>query len=396
MAGTLRLVRGLSAAAGLLIAVGAVTGPAAAEAPAGTSEARRDGGQLVYVGTRGRGDGIGISAARFDAASGQFTPLGLAVEAVNPTWLMASPHRAVLYAVSEVGNDGKSDGAVLSYTADAATGKLTLLSRVASGGGGATHLALGGMPPTVFVANYGGGTVAALPLQPGGALLAPSSVQHDTGSGPSPRQAGPHPHAVVSAAKGRLLLVGDLGADRIFVYKVDPAAHAISPAEQPFVQLTPGTGPRHLALTPDERFVYSLNEFSNDVAILAFDAGKGRLTARGRVPATRAGFAGENSPAELLLSRDGRFLYVSNRGEDTIVVFRVDGRTGRLAEVQRLAVGPNPAALVFDRTGRWLLVATEGEGKVRAYAVDRARGTLAGGGGSFASAHPVTIAVVGP
>ncbi|WP_260929387.1 lactonase family protein [Novosphingobium sp. 9] len=353
--------------------------------------------QWVYIGSRHEGPGGGISVARFDPRTGTLTAFGHAAEVVQPTWLLPSPHRPVLYSVSEVGNDGKAHGAVLSFTADPETGKLTLLSRVDSGGGGATHLALGGMPPSLFVANYGTGQVAAIPLQRGGTLLPPTSVMTDTGSGPTPRQASPHAHAVLVDRDATHLLVGDLGADRIFVYRIDAQRHALSLASTPFLQLPPGSAPRHLALSVDGRFVYALTEFTSQLFTLAWDPAKETLRVAGSLRVVPAAKASTNSPAEILLSPDGRFAYVTNRGEDTVVVYALDPNSGLPTEIQRMPAGDgSPSSLAIDETGKWMLLANAAPGSVTVLARDPASGRLTATPARIAAPQAVSVALLKP
>jgi 6-phosphogluconolactonase len=379
----------------LCLVIGAA--PLSAQRP--DTGARASPSELVYIGTRADGEKGGIIAARFDPATGTLTEIGKVSDVLHPTWLLASPHRSVLYSVSEIGNDGSAEAAVLSFSADPATGKLTQLSRVGSGGGGATHLAIGGKVPTMFVANYGTGHIAALPVQRGGVLLPAASVVADYGKGADPvRQAGPHAHAVLPDNTGRYVIAADLGADRIFVYRFDPASRKLSPAAKPFVTLPPGSGPRHLAMSNDGRFVYAVTESGSSLVTYRWSPARGELTELSsislerptdRVPGSHA--------AEVVISRDGRFLYASNRGEDTIVTFALDARTGKPSEVQRIAVGARyPTALVFDNTQRWMFVASPGTNSVGVFARDPATGKLTATTHGLTVPLAVTVAVLPP
>lgn len=353
--------------------------------------------QIVYVGTRAEGETGGITAARFDPTTGTFARIGKVADVVRPTWLLAGPHRNMLYSVSEIGNDGKAEAAVYSFRADPATGKLTQISRVGSGGGGATHLAIGGRPSSLFVANYGTGHVAALPLKRGGMLLPAASVMADYGKGTDPvRQAGPHAHGVMTDHSGKYLFAVDLGADRIFVYKLDAARHRLSPARTPFVSLPPGSAPRHMTMSRDGRFLYVLTEATSQVVTYSWDAVAGELTRLSSVPIERAQNRVPGSHAgEITISADGRFLYASNRGEDTIVTFALDQSTGASTEIQRIDVGAKyPTALVFDVTQRWMFIASPGTSSVGVFARDPATGKLTATGQSLSVPMAVTVAVL--
>ncbi len=366
---------------------------ALASAEDGLSCAAKGCGELVYIGAHATGVGQGVNAARFDPAAGGLVALGLAAQVEQPTWLVVHPKAPVLYAVSEVGNDGKTEASVHSFRVDAKSGVLTLLNTVGSGGGGATHLALGGKPDALFVANYGDGRISALPVRPDGALDTPSSVQATYGKGPTPRQQSPHPHGVTLDPSGRFVLAPDLGADSIFVYRLDPRTNALTAAETPFEATPPGSGPRHLVFTPNGRFAFLNTELDAQVRAYAWNADAGRLRFLGSRPTAAAGYVGPKSAAGIAVSRDSRFLYASNRGEDVLVAYAIDAATGALTEVQRLASGgKNPTSLTLHRSGRWMLVANEGSDAVAVFAVDARSGRLAATGHALSTPHPVQTA----
>ncbi len=354
---------------------------------------RRHCRELLYIGTRAEGADSGIVAAQFDSISGEIRSLGLAAPVVHPTWVVANPHRPIIYSVSEVGNDGSTPGSVLSFAADKATGKLTPIASVGSGGGGATFLALGAkvLPTHLFVANYGGGSVGVVPLGPAGALGAITSLVRETGSGPSPRQRSPHPHGIALDPSGRYVLVADLGADHVFVHRFEARTQTLGPALPGSAALRPGSGPRHVVFSPDGRFVYVNAELTGEIAVFRWDAKRSRLIPQRAIATRPAGYAGELSSAELAVSPDGRFLYLSNRGEDAVVVFaaRADGN---LQEVQRLpSGGRSPTSFAIDPSGGWLLVTNEATG-LSVFRRDRRSGRLTATASKMAVAHPVSVA----
>jgi 6-phosphogluconolactonase len=331
---------------------------------------------LVYVGTQGAEPGQGIFAARLDSRTGRLSPLGLAVERQRPTWLTAHPALPVLYAVSEVGNDGRSQGSVHTLRADPATGRLTLTGTTSSAGGGPTHLALDTASKTLLVANYGTGQVAALPVLADATLGPAASVQNDQGSGPNPRQKGPHAHGVVLDPSGRFVLVADLGADRVFIYRYDRASRRLSPAATPFETLPPGTGPRRLAFHPSGRLVFLVSELVPELRAYRWDARHGRLAL-----VQILSLVGD--PAKAALAK----------GADTLVVHAVARRTERLTQIQRLpAGGQTPWSFAIDPSGRWMLVANQGAGTVVVFARDPASGGLTPTAESMAVAKPTSIA----
>jgi 6-phosphogluconolactonase len=346
-------------------------------------------GELVYFGTRGSGPGQGIFAARLDARTGRLTPLGLVAEVDRPTWLAASPQTSFLYSVSEVANDGRSEPSVISFAVDRATGKLHPVNKVGSGGSEPTHLALDRQSQTLFVANYGDGRVSAIPIRPGGDLAPASSVQADIGSGPSPRQAGPHAHGVFLDPGRRYLLVSDLGADKIFLYRFDAAERKLTPADPPFEAAPAGSGPRHLAFHPNGSFVYLVTELTGQLLGYRWDQHRGRLQLLQTLSIVSPKFSGVSNPAEIVAAPDGRHLYVTNRGEDAIIVYSVDAKTGAVKETQRLASqGRTPWSLSIDPSGHWMLVANTTSNAVAEFRIDARTGRL--------SATPETLQVPAP
>ena len=351
--------------------------------------------ELFYIGAKSSGPGQGILAATLDSRTGKLSVLGLAAQAERPTWLATALHAPVLYAVSEIGNDGAVEGKVSSYRFDRTTGALAPINTVGSGGGGATHLALNAH--TLFVANYGGGTIAALPLRADGGLEAPSAVQATAGTGPSPRQRSPHPHGVTLDPSGRFLLTPDLGADRIFVYRVDAARHALVAAQPSFATSPPGSGPRHVVFSRDGRVAYVNTELDAVIRAYAWDAKEGRLDFLAATPTTAPDFTGPKSAGEIAPSTDGRFLYASHRGENTLIVYRTVTGAGRLTEVQRLpSGGKTPGHFAIDPTGRWLLVANEGADAINVFRVDARSGKLTPTHEAITALSPVNLTFTRP
>lgn len=368
----------------LILALAALLLPLA---PTGAKPA--PAGRLVYFGTHG----AAIYAAWLNAETGHLSDLGAVAEIERPTWLAADPKRPLLYSVSETGNDGKTQATVSSFAIDTATGALRLLSKVESGGGGATHLALDPRSHTLFVAHFGTGQVSALPVRPDGSLAPVASVQADYGSGPSPRQKGPHAHGVALDPSGRFLLAADLGADRVFVYRFDPVTRALTPSEPAFVASAPGSGPRHLAFLPNGKVVYLDTELSGEITRFAWDSRTGTLRPQATISTGAPDYTGPRSAAELAVSADGRFLYVSNRGEDSLVVYAIQPATGALREVQRIAAqGKGPWSFSLDPSGRWILIANEASSAIAVLKVDPATGLLRATNESLAVPKPVSIA----
>jgi 6-phosphogluconolactonase len=350
---------------------------------------------LVYIGSRESGADAGITAARFDPTKGSLVSLGIIAKVERPTWLLPSPHRSILYSVSEVGNDGHGEGSVLSFSVDKQSGQLVPISKVGSGGGGATHLAInmGALPPAMLVANYGTGQVSVVPMASGGVLEPVISSQTDTGRGPTEHQRSAHPHGIAVDLTGRYVLVSDLGADRIFVYRFDPVNRSISPGDPAFVATPTGSGPRHIVFQKDGRFVYANAELTGDLLVYEWNADSGRLTSRAIVKTRKKGYSGELSSSELLFSGDGKFLYVANRGEDALVVFAASAQNGSLQEIQRIpSGGKSPVSFAIDPSGQWLAVANEASNMVFVFSRDSVSGKLAPSGHALSAPRPTSVA----
>lgn len=349
----------------------------------------------VYFGTKGP-EAKGIYACTFEPSDGRFGPVSLVAEVEAATWLTTHPDNGVLYSVSELGNDGTVDGEILSFTIEPATGSLTPLNRVSSGGGGPTHLAVDDAGKAIAVANYGGASVTVFRLNPDGSLGDRTALAQHTGSSVHPvRQASPHPHAVVPSPDERFLFVPDRGTDKVYSYRFDAAAGSLAPNDPPFIRVPPGFGPRHLAFHPGGRFAYLIDEMASRITAFAHDPAEGRLTEIQTISTLPEGFAGENTAAEVVVDRAGAFLYASNRGDDSIVVFSIDPTDGTLTKTQRVpARGKRPRSLNMDPTGRYLLVANQDSNSVPVFGIDAATGELSSLDTSLSVPAPACILFV--
>jgi 6-phosphogluconolactonase len=325
---------------------------------------------LVFIGTQGDA----ILGARLDEGSGRLSYLGAVAKLERPTWIVTDPKRPLLYSVSEVGNYTAESGSVHSFAIDPATGKLSAVGEAYSGGNGATYLSYDPRAKALFVANFGKGQVAAVPVLDDGRLSPPTSVVTDYGRGPSPKQLDPHAHAALLDPSGHYVLTPDMGADRVFVYRYDAKRGALAPADPPFEQTGPATGPRHLAFSPDGQVVYVLTELSSEVRVFRWDAAKGRLTPLDKVPVD---LGEQRSAAEIAVAADGRFVYVSSRATSRIIVFGVDREKGALVRVQEVASGGNtPRGFGIDPSGRWMVVGNQASQTLTVFRIDPASGQL--------------------
>jgi 6-phosphogluconolactonase len=354
------------------------------------SPARAD--DLVYFGSRTAERGEGVFAARFDSQSGRLTPLGTVAQIARPTWLSAHPTAPVLYAVSEVGNDGSVEASVTSLAVDRVSGALRVLNTVDSGGGGATHIAVDAPSRTLFVANYGTGQVSWLPILADGRLGMPMSVQSTFGTGPHERQDGPHPHGVEVDPSHRYVLVSDLGADRTFVFRFDPATRQMTPGRPAFTAVAPGAGPRLLTFHPKGRLLFVLTQMTAELVTYRWDAARGRMTHLTTIPTETPLFKGAVSGANLAVSQDGRFVYVSNRGSNSLSAYALTARNGQLREIQRISSqGALPMSFSIHPGGRWMLVANNGSNAIAVFAVDPVTGKLTATGQAMPAPQPASV-----
>jgi 6-phosphogluconolactonase len=330
---------------------------------------------LVYFGTYTASISKGIYAARYEPASGKVEMLGVVAEAANPSFLAIRPDQRFLYAVNWKASGAEPGNMVSAFSIDARTAKLSFLNKVPSKGEQPTHLAVDSTGKTLVVANYGSGTVAAFPVAEDGRIGEAIWVDQHTAP-PVDGQGGvPHAHDVLFSPDNRLVFIAELGLDRVCSYRFDAARRAISPYDPPFVATRPGSGPRHLALHPNGKFLYANNETSSTVTIFKREGGV--LKEIQTISTLPPDFKGKNSTAEIQIDRAGKFLYVSNRGHDSIAVFAVESDSGRITPVEYVSTqGKTPRNFSLDPTGASLFAANENSSTVVLFRVDRATGRL--------------------
>lgn len=347
---------------------------------------------IMYAGTYTRGSSKGIYAARFQSATGKLASIGLVAETPNPTFLGVHPNQRFLYAVNEIADyEGQKAGSVTAYSMDAATGALTMLNRVSSRGRGPCHLAIDKTGKWLFVANYGGGSTAAFPVQPDGKLGESSAFFQHSGSSVHPqRQTGPHAHMAALSPDNRMLLVPDLGLDQVLAYRLDHAKGGLAPSDPAFVKTTPGGGPRHLAFRPDGKFVYVLNEMLSTVTTFSYYAGAMKeLQTLSTLP---EGHTARNSTAEIFVHPKAKVLYASNRGHDSIAIFRIDPKEGTLTAADRVSTqGKTPRNFAIDPSGSYLLAANQDSGNVVVFRIDQKTGGLTPAGSVLEIPFPVSL-----
>jgi 6-phosphogluconolactonase len=356
------------------------------QAAENTSAAER----LVYFGTYTSGKSQGIYVAPFNAATGKLGTPELAATARNPSFVALHPNKRFLYAVGETG-DGKKSGTVSAFAIDAATGKLLFLNTESSGGGGPCHLSVDAAGRCVLVANYGSGSIAALPILNDGRLGPAGSVVQHRGSSVNPqRQAGPHAHFIAPDPRNRFMLCCDLGLDQVLAYKLVPGKAQLIPNGVPFFAVTPGSGPRHFAFDPKGRFAYIINEMGCTLTATKYDDKKGTFAEVQTVSTLANDFKGKSSCAEVQVHPNGKFVYASNRGEDTIAIFSADTKTGELTASGRVpSGGKTPRHFTLDPTGAWLIAEHQDSNNITVFAVDKVTGALSSTGQSLELGAPV-------
>jgi 6-phosphogluconolactonase len=348
---------------------------------------------LVYFGTFTTGKSQGIYVSRFDSTTGKLSQPELAAKIKNPTFLAVPPSGKFLHAGSETTNaTGKIVGRVVAYDLDQTTGRLTLMNEAnCAGSGSPCHLALDATHQCLFVANYGSGTIAALPVHGDGRLGEATTVMQHTGSGPNPkRQAGPHAHFILPSPDNRFTLDCDLGLDKIFINRLDAAAAKLTANDPPSVSVAPGSGPRHLVFSKDSKFVYVINELASSVTVFHYAATNAGLTEVQTVSTLPPNFATNNTAAEIAIHPNGKFLYGSNRGHDSIAVFAIDSDTGKLTLVEHQStLGHMPRNFAIAPGGRWLIAENQASDSVAVFSLDPDTGKLQPTGQTITIAAPV-------
>jgi len=352
---------------------------------------------LLYVGTYTE-DGSkskGIYAYRFDPETAEITPVGLAAETINPSFLAVHPNHRFLYAVNEVATfKGQKSGAVSAFAIDRVTGKLTLLNQVASKGADPCYIIVDKTGKYVLVANYTGGSVAVFPVAEDGRLGEASAFVQHTGHGTNPeRQEGPHAHSIDLSADNRFAIVDDLGLDETIVYRFDKGT--LIPNGPQFGKADPGAGPRHLGFHPNGKFAYVVNAMGTSVSVFAFDGNAGVLRQQQTISTIPKGFAEHNDDAEIEVHPSGKFLYASNRGHDSIAVFAIDSNKGTLSLVEYAPTkGKTPRSFEIDPTGSLLFAENEKSNNIVVFRIDQQTGRLTATGKVLEVVEPVCVKFV--
>ncbi|GAB2953702.1 hypothetical protein GCM10027048_18660 [Hymenobacter coalescens] len=348
---------------------------------------------LLYIGTYGPTEQDNLFLYRLHGGTGALTAVGGFRGGVRPGFLALTPDHRYLYAVNaSLEFQGRSTGAVRAFAVDQQTGGLVLLNEQASEGAGPCYVSLTPTGSAALVANYFGGTVSALPRRPDGHLAPAAVVDQHLGSGPHKNQDRAHAHCILPDPAGRYALAVDLGTDQVLSYPLTTEAPALQLPPNTAFAGRPGAGPRHLAFHPNGRWAYLINELNSTVTALGYDADAGTFRELHTLSALPAGYAGSNASADVHVSPDGRFVYGSNRGHDSLVVFAVDARNGHLRLVEHVSTqGKTPRNFTFSPDGRLLLVANQNSDSIHSYHVHPRTGRLTPTGHSASVPAPVCL-----
>jgi 6-phosphogluconolactonase len=350
---------------------------------------------LAYVGTYtgavGTGsNGEGIYLFEMNVSTGELTRRKLVATTPDPSWIAIHPSRRYLYAVNEVGDFHGNSGSVSSFAIDEASGELTALNVVSSEGAGPCYLSIDASGKYAFVANYGGGTTAVLPITDGGQLGAATDVHRDTehlgaaqatnapvGSYAVSGHDAPHAHMIAPDPQGKFVLATDLGQDRIYTYRFDARAGKLNPSDgAPFAALPSGDGPRHFAFHPNGHWLYAIQEEASNIVIFHYGPETGSLAAQQTVSALPSGFAGTSFASEILISPGGKSLYAANRLYDTIAAFSI-GADGRLKWIgETSTMGDYPGQCRIDPSGNFMYACNRRSDSITCFRIHREAGRL--------------------
>ena len=353
--------------------------------------AQKSGGDyIVYIGSYTNTTAKGIYAARFDSTTGTLGVLDLVAEDVYPAQLWGAPNGRFLYAANWQGTAAVPGDTITAYAINPKTGGLTPLNKVKGGGSGPNQVVVDPSGKIAVAVNYRSGSVAAFGIEPDGKLTEAFYIdQHAGQPTPPSRQPGPRAHGVVFSGDSKFAYVADIGLDRVYSYRLDLARRTMTPLDPPYVTQTPGSGPRRLQLHPNGRFLYLTRETDSSVTVFEVDNGHLKeIQNISTLPAAQQG----NTTAEILIDKTGRFVYVSNRGHDTIAVFAVDAVSGRLTVVEDAPAGGRiPRNFSIDPSGNYLMTSNQIGENIVVFRIDRATGRLTPTGQELKLANPGSI-----
>ena len=332
-----------------------------------------------------------------DQSTGALEPVGKTTGVTNPSYLAVDPRRRYLYAVNELKMyEGKPSGSVSAFIIDPATGKPELLNRKPTHGTDPCHVVVDKTGRYVIISNFMSGSVCVLPIGEDGSLGdATDFIQHHGSSIDPARQKGPHAHSVILDETNRYVFVPDLGLDQLVIYEFDPEHGKLRPKEERWVRVKPGAGPRHFIFRPDGRYAYLINELDSTCVAFLYDKDNAKLEEIQTVPTLPDGFLGQSTCAGVDVAPSGKYFYGSNRGHDSIVIYRIDQSTGRLSYVGHQSTqGKTPRHFSIDPTGRFLYAANQDTDTIVTFRIDPNTGKLQATGHVTEVPTPVCVLVV--
>jgi 6-phosphogluconolactonase len=361
---------------------------------------------LVYVGTYSEpikfgtgqileGKGKGIYIFKFDPKTGELSEHGLAAGVRNASYLVIDKKREYLYCVNEMKEwNGQFGGGLSAYRINQDTGGLTFINAKPSKGTDPCHIIVDRTGQFVFVANFASGSFIGYRIGPDGGLGDEVAfVQHEGSSVDPKRQTGPHAHAVEFDRQGKFVYVPELGLDKVMIYELDQSTGAVKPASQPWVKVAPGAGPRQLVMHPKADFAYLINELNCTMTAYGYDPKTGALTELQTLTTMPPeGFDKHNSCAEVQITPDGRFLYGSNRGHNSLVIYAIDAKTGLMTLVGHESTrGEIPRNFEVGPTGRFLIAANQDTNNLVPFRLDPETGKLTAVGQSVEAGTPICV-----
>ncbi len=328
---------------------------------------------FVYFGTHRAGTNIGFSLAHFDTDTGALTKPEFLMQSPAPAYFVIHPDGRHLYTC----NSG-SPGEVSAYEIEPHTGALKFLNRLPAGGADTSYVSLDQTGRYVLAANYAGGNIAVFAIKPDGSLGDRTAFVQHTGSGVNPqRQTHAYAHSIIVDPSNRFALVADLGVDKVFVYRFNEKDGSLQTNDPPSVNIKPGSGARHVKFHPNGRWVYLISEIASTVTAFNWDSAKGALTEFQTISALPDNFKGTNTCAEIMVHPNGKFLYASNRGDDSLAVFAIDQATGKLTPIEHVpSGGKTPRNFAFDPAGKWIICSNHDSNNALVFRVDENTGKL--------------------
>jgi 6-phosphogluconolactonase len=335
--------------------------------------------KYFYVGTYTDGDGKGIYLYKMNTESGEVDLVSVTENIDNPSYLAIDKQNKYLYAVNEVSNFGETkNGSVSAFKIRSGTNKLKLINKVSSGGAHPCYVSVSDDGNFILAANYTGGSVSILPVKNEGGLQKASDVAQHTGSSINEkRQSAPHAHSAYFGPQQKFVYAVDLGIDKVNIYKFDPENGKLLQNDPPFFEAEPGSGPRHMAFHPNAKFAYLISELNNKIIALSIDGVSGGLTKLEEYSALPKDYEGTSYCADIHVHPNGKFLYGSNRGDNSIVIFKIDEVSGKLNLVgHEQTQGDWPRNFVIDPSGKFLLVANQKSNDVMVFKINLSTGEL--------------------